>query len=361
MALKDHLLAHSQQYPAAQVEDYVKFLYQRTFGAEHLLLDPSAGEKFLQKEWEHVTPDPQMPLTDPLSPKVARLHLAPAKAFLPLSTVLALFLLASSDALPQGCATDQMAKFRHSLALLETLSESDQLPLEIGQVRQFLAEYTAAGCPALHHSPRFRETYRPAYRLIPGDCVALLPLLKEISRQHSAGKPILLAIDGCAAAGKSTAAKRLAQIYGASVIHMDDFFLPPALRTPERLSQPGGNVDYARFMQEVLPHLKAGRTFSYRPFSCKTMALQEPVEVPKTDLTIVEGAYSCHPNFGQPYTLRAFFSISPEEQRRRILDRNGEALWPAFRDRWIPMEQAYFSAYNIPETCQIRYVAEQPC
>ena len=39
----------------------------------------------------------------------------------------------------------------------------------------------------------------------------------------------IIAIDGRCAAGKTTLAARLAKELGGDVIHMDDFFLPPAL------------------------------------------------------------------------------------------------------------------------------------
>ena len=78
----------------------------------------------------------------------------------------------------------------------------------------------------------------------------------------------IIAIDGRCAAGKTTLAARLAKELGGDVIHMDDFFLPPALRTQERRSEPGGNVHYERFLTEVIPNLASGRPFSYRRFDC---------------------------------------------------------------------------------------------
>jgi len=45
---------------------------------------------------------------------------------------------------------------------------------------------------------------------------------------------VLIAIDGPAASGKTTLAERLASRYGAAVLHMDDYFLQPHQRTPER-------------------------------------------------------------------------------------------------------------------------------
>ena len=70
--------------------------------------------------------------------------------------------------------------------------------------------------------------------------------------------PFIIAIDGRAASGKSTLAQQLGELLDADVIHMDDFFLPPSLRTKERLSEPGGNVHYERFAEEV-PLLYTGK------------------------------------------------------------------------------------------------------
>ena len=69
-------------------------------------------------------------------------------------------------------------------------------------------------------------------------------------------RPLRVAIDGGSASGKTTLANRLGQELGCPVVHMDDFFLPPMLRSDDRLNQPGGNVHYERFAAEVLPGLK---------------------------------------------------------------------------------------------------------
>lgn len=51
-------------------------------------------------------------------------------------------------------------------------------------------------------------------------------------------------------------------------IHMDDFFLPLEMRTPQRLQQPGGNVHYERFLETVLKPLSLQQTVFYQPFDC---------------------------------------------------------------------------------------------
>jgi len=135
-----------------------------------------------------------------------------------------------------------------------------------------------------------------------------------------------------------------------SIIHMDDFFLHPNLRTPERLIQPGGNIHYERFAEEVLPNL--GTAFEYRVFDCTTRSYATRKILPHP-LLIVEGAYSHHPLFGNYMHLRIFSDISPSIQLKRIKKRNGQQAAAIFERKWIPMEEKYISTYDIRHNADI--------
>ena len=174
-----------------------------------------------------------------------------------------------------------------------------------------------------------------------------LPIIERAENILRQTGRCILAIDGMAAAGKTTAAEYLSARWNAPVVHMDDFFLPPELRTAERLSEPGGNVHYERFTKEVLPALSTGAPFSYRIFDCSIMDYSEMRIIPAAPMVIVEGAYSMHPVFERYWDLAAFFTVNEKEQRRRILARGGEEVWPMFRDRWIPMENTYHAAFGV--------------
>ena len=165
----------------------------------------------------------------------------------------------------------------------------------------------------------------------------LVRRLLELSRSR---QPVLAALDGRCASGKTTLARALEEKYGWSVIHMDHFFLRPEQRTPQRLSTPGENVDHERFLDEVLRPLKAGQSVRYRPFDCHAMALGEPIKVESGPGILVEGAYACHPTLWDYYDLRAFLTVEGELQRERILKRNGPERFKAFQERWIPLEEA---------------------
>ena len=162
---------------------------------------------------------------------------------------------------------------------------------------------------------------------------------------------VIIAIDGVCGGGKSTLGQALARKYDCNLFHMDDFFLRPEQRNPERYAQAGGNVDYERFQSEILEHLADKAGLTYRPFDCSTMKLGEPRTVPYRRLNIIEGSYSCHPCFGDIYQVRFFTELSAGEQQARILVRNGEEKYRRFVNEWIPMENQYFEAYGIRDKC----------
>ena len=173
--------------------------------------------------------------------------------------------------------------------------------------------------------------------------------IEQLLRQN---ETVIVAIDGNCTSGKTTLARQLSEHFDCNVFHMDDFFLRPEQRTPERLAETGGNVDYERFLEEVLLPLKSGAAFAYRPFSCSTFTLSDPVFVQPKRLTIIEGTYSLHPYFGDVYDLKIRLTISPELQHRRILERP-EFLHKRFFEAWIPMEDRYFKECSISRKAHI--------
>lgn len=179
------------------------------------------------------------------------------------------------------------------------------------------------------------------------------PLLVRIDRLMAERERVLVAIDGGSASGKTTLGALLQSIYACPVFHMDDFFLRPEQRTPERFSEPGGNVDRERFLSEVLLPLREGKAVDYRRFDCKTFTIASPRRIEPGRLNIIEGAYAMHPDLAPYYDLTVFLVVSAEKQRERILKRNAPAHAKQFFDRWIPFEQRYFDALDVRNRCDL--------
>ena len=167
-------------------------------------------------------------------------------------------------------------------------------------------------------------------------------LLKRLqSKDH-----FILAIDGKCGSGKSTLGEQLHQLLGGNLFHMDDFYLPIEKRTKERYAQPGGNVDYERFLETVLFPLSQQKDVEYQIMDCETLTLKEPIHIPYHQYNIIEGSYSLHPTLKSYYTDCVVLTISEEEQLKRIQKRDPDTFH-MFVEKWIPLENLYFDTFHV--------------
>ncbi len=168
------------------------------------------------------------------------------------------------------------------------------------------------------------------------------------------GRPLIVALDGRCASGKTSVSAELQEARGYCIFHMDDFYLRPEQRTPDRFSVPGANVDHERFLSEILIPLKngAGRII-YRAYDCRSGSFREPAAIVPGSVVLIEGSYSCHPSLRDYYDLHFFLTVSKAEQEKRIFLRNGSKGLDVFKTRWIPLEEEYFEAYRVPEQCDL--------
>lgn len=158
-------------------------------------------------------------------------------------------------------------------------------------------------------------------------------------------KQIIIGIDGKAASGKSTLATYLKEKYNATIYCMDDYFLQPHQRTEERSKMIGGNVDFERFLEQVLIPLKNNQEVKYQIYDCKTQTLNEIQLSNRTDVVVIEGSYSMRPELIEYYDLKIGITIESQHQVERIMERNKN--YEDFINRWIPLENSYLDFYSI--------------
>lgn len=342
------LCAHARRYREMTPCDAVKLAYQSVFGGGHMIADRDAALARLQAEYDAL-PEKETggELTEPIGGGLVRLHLPALDAdLLPLEAVNALF--CRSAEMVQG-STDA---FEAAIADIRRACGEGYLPFSPEALEEYLESYRNTGMPAVSHSEVYRNAYSPAYRIIRQEFVPYLAPIGAIYRFLAKKGRAVVAIDGMAGSGKSTLAILLAGLTGGEVIHIDDFFLPPAKRTAERLAEPGGNVDYERFGTEVCPGLESGRAFSYGVFDCSVMEMAGQRSIADTPVRIVEGSYAMHPHFGRYADVTLFLHLSQTEQMRRITERNGERMAEKFKNIWIPMENRYFREKHVAERCR---------
>lgn len=338
--------AHFARYPLMEPRDAVKLAYQSTCGGGHLIGRGDALTR-LREEFASVSPR-EIPLIEEIGGGHSRLYLSCDQCRPEWLESIA-FLFAQGAKAP-ACGPEALDR---PLAILRALTAAGAAPFSTEALETYLRDYDAAGRPMVSHTEAYRAAYAPAYRVMEADLLRLLPVFTALDELLLRRDRVVVAIDGMAAAGKTTLAALLEQRYGCPVIHVDDFFLPPELRTPERFAEPGGNVHYERFREQVLTGLASGAVFSYDVFDCHSMACTRKSIVKPDRLTVIEGSYALHPALRDSYGLKVFCPVEAGEQLRRIRARSGEAALAVFRDRWIPLENAYIAACGVRECADL--------
>ena len=351
--LKYIIEQQTARYPKMQPQDVVKLVYQHVFGNGHMIRDRESSLDFIRKEYEtvkfaHKGADvSDLPFSEDIGNWYARIHLLKVEDDEQLISLNDAF--TASAALGGG----NLEYFLSRLYFLNELASYGMFEFDEEDMAEYLAEYEKQNYPVVSHSQRYKEFYDPAYRVIDARYIRLLPLITRIRQLMQEKDKVIVALDGRAASGKTTAAELLALVFDAAVIHMDDFFLPPELRTRERLAQPGGNIHYERFKEDVIRYIKKNEDFAYRRFDCSVMDYGGRVDIEAKPLVIVEGAYSQHIEYRSVYDLKVFFDIEPRWQQEQILNRNGQEMFGMFRDVWIPMEEKYFEHSEIRDKSDV--------
>lgn len=162
------ILQHLQTYPQMQIQDVYKLCYQAAMGNAHHAVDASSVRNYLHTEFGQIEPDPDQPLFEKISPPndVVRLNLRSFKAG-----------EGDLDHLYQ-VMIQSSAMFEPSLVQLmvywqwfEKMTMENSIPFSPTAIKEFTAEIQSRQFPAVHHSAVYRESYRPAYRVILKDLI----------------------------------------------------------------------------------------------------------------------------------------------------------------------------------------------
>lgn len=339
------LISHYKRYPELKIQDIFKYLHQSSFGCEHLISDYDLTVERILGEYKTAnTSDGEY--VDQLDGEYSRINLNCLNKGLSAKTLGKLFLKSSKT------EPDSIKNLEAKLNVAKELIIENVLPFSLDKYEKMVMQWRTEGYPPLRHSNEFREKYKPAYRVISNEFVLFLPLFAKIDELLKKGSTVV-AIDGGSASGKTTLGQILANIYDCNVFHMDDYFLRPEQRTPERYAEVGGNVDRERLLEEILLPLRENKSIEYRRFDCSNFTLSSPVKVATKELTIIEGAYSMHPALSDYYDLSVFLDVSPELQRKRIQKRNTPQMAKQFFERWIPLEETYFCKTKVKQRCDM--------
>jgi uridine kinase len=143
-------------------------------------------------------------------------------------------------------------------------------------------------------------------------------------------------VDGFGASGKSTFARRIAEVLpGSVVISIDDFAR-------------GGvsGWDRERFTTQVVEPLLGGRPARYRRWDLLADSPLGWAEVAVGVPVIVEGVSATDDRLVVPWDVTLWIDTPAEVRRARIQARDDPVLLERWRTDWWPSEQAYAQAQH---------------
>lgn len=179
----------------------------------------------------------------------------------------------------------------------------------------------------------------------------ILPIIRKELDEKISTSPLLLAIEGACATGKSTLAEDLAKHYECTLIRMDDFFLPIEKRGST--SEIASNIDKMRLIDEVFLPISRGNFHSYEPFLCREQKLGEAVIAKKHPLIILEGVYCLCPEFRDYFHMKVLLKAPWELRKSRLISRGSDFY--QFAKEWIPREDLYFEKERVKQYCDFIY------
>ncbi len=340
MTITEVLKSHFLKYRKMTPQDTVKLIFQSEFGGGHLITDEKYVLERLKKETLETVRDESIPMTEYLGDDAYRINLASLPTSLSPETLAKIF--AESAVRFHGKEERFSSKLNEVIPLISekytSFSEYDYI--------KYLEEYYKNGGGAVRHSFIYSLEYKPAYRVIHADFVPFIELFARIDEALSANSVRVIKLDGRCGSGKTTLGGLISSVYGCGVIHADDFYVPR-----NRRDATDDNLDFERMSCEINSIL-SGDTDRYGRFDCSEQRITENIPVKTEPFILVEGSYSLHEKLSVPSFLKIFLTISPEEQIARIEKRDPDSV-TAFREKWIPLEEEYFTKFDVSKTADI--------
>lgn len=153
----------ARRYPAMQIEDWYKLVFQATMGNEHLMTDSAAVHGYLIHELENIQDSSEEPLLEEISPdgEVVRLNLRPFKRQNGNHQELFRAMMQTAHAFPKS-----LERLEQYCRDLEQMAKSGVMAFDATAMQSFFREMREKDFPAVHHSAVYAEKYAPAYRVI---------------------------------------------------------------------------------------------------------------------------------------------------------------------------------------------------
>jgi uridine kinase len=151
------------------------------------------------------------------------------------------------------------------------------------------------------------------------------------------GNVLLVGIDGCGGAGKSTLAEELAaEQENVQVVHIDDFYKPKDERVEVTETTPVHvNFEFKRLKQQILEPLERGEPATYRTADGGTK------QVKPNGYIIVEGLGTLGTELRNHFGFKVWVDALEAVRRQRGVERDSEDWANIWDNEYLPQDARY--------------------
>ncbi|AJG61799.1 uridine kinase family protein [Bacillus cereus] len=181
-------------------------------------------------------------------------------------------------------------------------------------------------------------------------------ILKRIQVKFAEQSLLIIGIDGCGGAGKSTLANKIKNKFSTvTIVHMDDFYLPSEQIVNEHPTNKsiGADFDWKRLLQDVLDPIRNGIEGCYKRYDWETDSLVESHTVPANGIVIIEGVYATRQELAEMYDLKIWVNCPRETRIKRGIARDGEVARDMWENNWMIAEDMYVESHKPHEFADV--------
>lgn len=152
--IKDIILEHYHKYPKMEICDYLKLIYQNSFGPLHLInLDPSKIEYYIEEEKKITINEKEF--LESIGNGFSRLHIGKNTNSKELS-----------NKILNSVVEENYQQFYLKINILIKMIKRKELPLKRKNSLKFIQNYLMEGSKPIHHSLEYNQNYKVHYRVI---------------------------------------------------------------------------------------------------------------------------------------------------------------------------------------------------
>ncbi len=332
--MENYLEYYYKKYPKSELEDYLKLIYQASFGSDYIEDNPAESlskikEDMLKKTNHEFHED----LYDFISPEFVRVNLRIFKQY-----NLNENLLNENYFNTLRKFLNPTDSFKNELKTLKIFFLKKGI--ETSELNNYIDNLDLNDFIGLKHSELYENSYSPAYRIIHYDFLSedlQYYQIRHYLESFPKTKVNFFAIEGKAASGKTTISNLLEREKDINVIHLDDFLDGPSDEN---------NVNSLRLIKEIINPAILDNPLKYKKYDATYKTYSDGLIDNVTSTVLIEGVFSSNYILEEYYRGIIYLHVPTNTQNARFQSKS-RAIYSRFLNERLPKEAIYYKKYNI--------------